>query len=101
MNAIQFFANKNCVETADPVNIDHKPVWADLFEVQMQLVDIGNGKSMWCGSLQSVHDGQKRYFKSWSELVAHLQGILTPPAQLEVLQALLPGKEVTYFVQKP
>jgi hypothetical protein len=100
MNAIQFFANKNFAETVDPMDIGHRPPEKDLFEVQIGLVDIGNGQDVWFGSLKNVHNGEKHYFRGWSELVANLQGILTPFAQLEVLKALLPGKQMTYFVQR-
>jgi hypothetical protein len=72
------------------MDVLHRPAGADLFELQMFFVDIGNGEKEWCGSLQNVIDGGKRYFKGWSGLVANLQGILTPPAQMEVLKALLP-----------
>ena len=58
-------------------------------------MDIGNEKDAWCGSLQNLSDGEKHYFKGRSELVANLQNILTPFAQLEVLKALLPTEETT------
>ena len=78
MNAIQFFADKNCSETVDPLDIGYRPVGAELFQLEMFLVDIGNEKDAWCGSLQNLSDGEKHYFKGWSELVANLQNILTP-----------------------
>ena len=95
MNAIQFFADKNCSETVAPLDIGYRPVGAELFQLEMFLVDIGNEKDAWCGSLQNLSDGEKHYFKGWSELVANLQNILTPFAQLKVLKALLPTEETT------
>ena len=89
MNAIRFFTDKDCFPTCDPLDVLHKPVGADLFELQMVLVDIGNGKNAWCGSLQSMNGGEKHYFKGWSGLVNNLQGILTPMAQLDVLKTFL------------
>ena len=52
-------------------------------------VDIGNGKDTWCGTLQRLHVGEKHYFKGWSGLVANLQRLLTPNAQLQVLKAIV------------
>ena len=72
------------------MDIRHRPVEADLFELQMFLVDIGNGQSEWYGRLQNASDGEKCYFRGWYGLVANLQGVLTPIAQVEVLKALLP-----------
>jgi hypothetical protein len=89
MNAIQFFANKNCAEIDDPMGVGHRPLKTDLFELQMGLIDIGNGQTVWGGSLQNVNNGEKRFFKGWSGLVANLQEILTPSAQLEVLKELM------------
>lgn len=90
MNAIQFFANKNCTEIDDPMAVGQKrPVGADLFELQMGLIEIGNGQAVWAGSLQNVNNGEKHYFKSWSGLVANLRKVLTPFAQLEVLNTLM------------
>lgn len=89
MNTIQFFTDKDCFGACDPLNVRQRPVGADLFELQMFLVDIGNGRNAWYGSLQNVNDGAKHYFKGWSGLAANLQGILTPPAQLELLQTLM------------
>lgn len=86
MNTIQFFTNTHGFETHDPMDIEHRPVGADLFELHMFLVDLGNGKNEWCGSLQNVKDGEKHYFKGWSGLIAILDGILTPFAQLQVLR---------------
>ena len=77
MNALQFFADKHCAETVDPLDVGHRPPGTDLFNLQTGFVDIGNGKDVWYGSLQNVQDGQKHYFKSWSELVVHLQEILS------------------------
>jgi hypothetical protein len=71
------------------MDVRHRPDGADLFEVQMFLVDIGNGQNVWYGRLHKVADGEKHYFRGWSGLVARLQGILTPVAQLEVLEAFL------------
>lgn len=89
MNTIQFFTDKDCFPACDPMDIPHRPVGTDLFELRMFLVDIGNGQNVWYGSLQNVDDGEKYYFKGWSGLVANLQGILTPRAQLEVLKTFL------------
>ena len=88
MNTLQFFTNMNGFERHDPMDIEHRPVGADLFELRMFLVDIGNGQSEWCGSLQNGKNGEIHYFKGWSGLVANLQGILTPMAQLEMLKLL-------------
>jgi hypothetical protein len=96
MNAIRFFANKNYAEIADPVDIGHRLHRTDLFELQMNLVDIGNGQVVWYGTLQNVNNGEKRFFRGWSGLVAALQEILTPPAQLEVLKALIQTKDPVY-----
>lgn len=89
MNAIQFFTDKDCFPTCDPLDVPRRPIGADLFELQMFLADIGNGQKAWYGSLQSMNGGEKHYFKGWSGLVANLQGILTPTAQLEVLKTFL------------
>jgi hypothetical protein len=93
MNAIQFFANKNCTEIDDPMAVGHKPLGTDLFELQMGLIEIGNGQAVWAGSLQNVNNGEKHYFKGWFGLVANLREILTPIAQLEVLNALMQIEE--------
>jgi hypothetical protein len=89
MNTLQFFTDKDCFPTCDPLDIPHRPAGADLFELQMFLVDIGNGQNVWYGSLQKVNDNVKHYFKGWSGLTANLRGILTPTAQLEVLKTLV------------
>ena len=89
MNTIQFFTDKDCFGTCDPMDMLHRPAGADLFELQMFLVDIGNGHKAWYGSLQKVDGGEKHYFKGWSGLAANLQGVLTPSAQLEVLKTLV------------
>jgi hypothetical protein len=96
MNAIRFFANKNYTEIEDAVHIGHRRLRTDLFELQMSLIDIGNGQVLWGGTLQNVNNGEKRFFKGWSGLVANLQEILTPSAQLEVLKALLRTKDAVY-----
>ena len=93
MNAIRFFANKNYDEIEYPVSIGHRPLRTDLFELQMGLIDIGNAQVLWGGTLQNVRNGEKRYFKGWSGLVANLQEILTPSAQLEVVKALIRTKD--------
>ena len=89
MNNIQFFNDKICQGTCDPLDLSHMPVGAELFELQMFLLDIGNGQNAWCGSLRHLNDGKKLYFRGWAGLTANLQGILTPVAQLEVLSVLL------------
>lgn len=94
MNAIRFFANKNYTEIEDPMDVGHKSLKMDLFELQMGLIDIGNGQAVWGGSLQNVNNGEKRFFKGWLGLAANLQETLTPSAQLEVLKALMRTKEV-------
>ena len=99
MKTIQFFTNKNCTEIDDPMAVGHKPLETDLFELQMGLIEIGNGQAVWGGSLQNVNNGEKHYFKGWSGLVANLRELLTPFAQLEVLEALLQTKEVMYWRQ--
>lgn len=93
MSTIRFFANKNCFEIVNPIDIAHRPAGTNLFELQMGLIDIGNGQAVWGGSLQNVNNGKKRFFKDWSGLVANLQEILTPLAQLEVLKALMQTEE--------
>src|SRR5688572_22832610 len=93
MNAIHFFTDRNCFPVCDAMDIPHRPVGADLFELQMFLVDIGNGQKAWYGSLQNVNDGEKHYFKGSAGLVEDLQKILTPVAQLKVLGTLLPMKD--------
>ena len=89
MNTIQFFANKNDSEIADPLDIGNRPAGTNLFELQMGLVDIGNGQAVWVSSLRKIYNGEQRYFKDWSGLVAGLQEILTPLAQFRVLQELM------------
>jgi hypothetical protein len=96
MNAIRFFANKNSAEIEDPMDMGHRLLGGDLFELQVDLIDIGNGQALWGGTLQNVKSGKKRFFKGWSGLVANLQEILTPSAQLEVLKALLRTKDAVY-----
>ena len=96
MNAIQFFTDRNCFPVCDAMDIPHRPDGADLFELQMFLVDIGNGQNVWYGRLQKMDDGEKHYFKGWSGMVVNLQGILSPFAQLEVLKALLYLDQATY-----
>jgi len=71
------------------MDLRHRPGGADLFEMQMFLVDIGNGQDIWYGRLKNVNDGEKRYFKGWSGMAASLEGILTPLRQLELLEAFL------------
>ena len=93
MNTIRIFINKNCWEAHDPLGLEPRPAGASEFELQMFLVDIGNGRKSWYGSLQNVHDEKKHYFKGWSGLVADLRKMLTPSAQLQVLNALLPMKD--------
>lgn len=93
MNAIRFFAKKNYTEIHDPMEVGHWPPTTDLFELQMSLIDIGNGQTVWGGSLQNVNNGEKRFFKGWSGLAASLQEMLTPSAQLEVLKALMRTRE--------
>ena len=93
MNAMRFFANKIYAEIEDPVNVGQRPPRTDLFELQMGLIDIGNGQALWSGTLQNVKNGEERFFKDWSGLVANLQEILTPSAQLEVLKALIRTKD--------
>ena len=95
MNTVQFFSDKNFPEACNPMDIRHTPAGADVFELQMFLVDIGNGRNAWCGRLQNMNGREKRYFKGWSGLAANLQGLLTPIAQLEVFKVLAPlSKEI-------
>ena len=89
MNTIKFLANKNVPELVDPIDTGNRPAATNLFELQMGLVDIGNGQAVWAGSLKKVYNGEQHYFKDWSGLVAGLQEILTPPAQFMVLQELM------------
>ena len=89
MNAVQFFTDKDCFPACDPLDVPRRPIGADLFELQMVLVDIGNGQNAWYGSLKNMDVGEKHYFRGWSGLVANLQEILTPLAQLEVLKRFL------------
>lgn len=98
MNSIQFFADKNCSKRDNSTNGVHGPTSTDLFELKTWLVDIGNGRNEWCGSLHNVSNGERHYFNSWSGLATTLQDILTPFAQLEVMRALLPMEEVTYWI---
>lgn len=93
MNTVRFFTNKNYTEIEDPMDVGRRSTKTDLFELQMSLIDIGNGQAVWGGSLQNVHNGEKRLFKGWSGLAANLQDMLTPSAQLEVLKALLRLKQ--------
>jgi hypothetical protein len=78
------------------VDIGHRLVRSDLFELQMGLIDIGNGQVLWGGTLQNINNGERCFFKGWSGLIAHLQEILTPSAQLEVLKALIRTKDAVY-----
>jgi hypothetical protein len=94
MSTIRFFANKNYAEIDDPMDVGHRSPETDLFELQMGLIDIGNGQAVWGGSLQNVNNGKKRFFKGWLGLVANLQEMLTPSAQFEVLKALMRTKKV-------
>lgn len=96
MSTLQFFTYRNCLEAYDPMDVRHRPAGTDLFALQMFLVDIGNGRNEWCGSLQKVNDGEKHYFKGWSGLAGKLEGLLIPSAQLDVLKALLPFDEAAY-----
>ena len=96
MNTLQFFTDKDCFPTCDPLNLLHRPMGADLFELQMFIVDIGNSQKAWYGSLQNMESGEKHYFKGWAGLAAHLHGVLTPGAQLEVLKAILPPDDAAY-----
>ena len=93
MNAIRFFANKNSMEVDNSRDVGYGSTKKDLFELQMGLIDIGNGQAVWGGSLQNVNNGEKRYFKGWSGLAVNLQEMLTPSAQLEVLKALMRTRE--------
>jgi len=96
MNSIQFFANKGCSKKDNSMNGIHEPTGNDMFELQAWLVDIGNGHKEWCGKLHNMSTGEKHFFKGWSGLIANLQEILTPFAQLEVMRTLMPVEEVTY-----
>lgn len=89
MNTIKFLANKNGPEIVDPIDTGNRPAATNLFELQIGLVDIGNGQAVWTSSLKKVYNGEQRYFKDWSGLVAGLQEILTPRAQFRVLQELM------------
>lgn len=93
MNAIRFFANKNSLEVDHSRDVGYRSPRKDLFELQMGLIDIGNGLAVWGGSLKNVDNGEKRFFKGWSGLAANLQEMLTPSAQLEVLKALMRTRE--------
>lgn len=93
MNVIRFFANKHYAQKENPMDIGHRMLGTELFELQMGLIDIGNGQILWGGTLQNVNNGEKRFFKGWSGLVANLQELLTPSAQLEVLKALIRTKD--------
>jgi len=86
---IRFFANTAYMEPLDLMDFGHPSPATDLFELQMSLIDIGNGQAVWGGSLQNVNNGEKHFFKGWSGLVVNLQQVLTPSAQLEVLKALM------------
>ena len=99
MNTIQFFASRNCSEIIDPIDVSHRPAGTTLFELHMDLVDIGNGQAVWAGSLQKMHNGKKRYFQGWSGLIANLQMILTPPAQFRVLQELMAAEIASESMQ--
>jgi hypothetical protein len=90
MSTLQFFTCTNCLEAYDPVDVRHRPAGTELFALEMFLVDIGNGRNEWYGSLQNINNGEKHYFKGWSGLVANLQGLLTPSVQMEILRAILP-----------
>jgi hypothetical protein len=98
MKTIQFFADKNFSEIVDTIDVGHKPAETNLFELQMGLVDIGNGQAAWAGSLQKAYGGQKRYFKGWSGLVENLQEILTPLAQFRVLQELISALSLSNMI---
>jgi len=89
MNAIRFFANENCTEIEELMTVGHKSLGNDLFELQMGLIEIGNGQAVWAGSLQNVNSGEKHYFKGWPGLFANLREILSPIAQLDLLNALV------------
>ena len=93
VNSINFFTDKYCFGACDPMDIRHRPEGADLFELQMFLVDLGNGQNAWYGSLQNLDEGGRRYFRGWSGMVANLHGILTPSAQFEVLQVFLLSRQ--------
>ena len=103
MTAIQFFASKDYPYIADPMDIGHRPPGTDLFELQVGLIDIGNGQAVWGSSLQNINNGKKRFFKDWLGLVANLQEILNPLAQLEVLKTLMQTLDLTgpYEVSAP
>ena len=75
------------------MDIGHRPAETDLFGLQMDLIDIGNGQAVWGGSLQNINNGEQRFFKGWSGLVANLQEVPIPLAQLEVLKALMQTEE--------
>jgi hypothetical protein len=89
MNTIKFLANKIGPDIVDPTDIGNSPTGANLFELHIDLVDIGNGQTAWTSSLKKVYNGEQRYFKDWSGLAAGLQEILTPRAQFTVLQELM------------
>jgi hypothetical protein len=89
MNTIKFLANKNGLDIVDPTDIGDSPTEANLFELHIDLVDIGNGQTAWASSLKKVYNGEQRYFRDWSGLVAGLQDILTPRAQFRILQELM------------
>jgi hypothetical protein len=95
MNAIRFSIDPNCVKECELIDIRKTTVGVNQFEVRMFLADIGNGQSVWYGSLQNLKNGEKHYFPGWSGLVANLKKFLTFQAQLEVLNAFAPSDEST------
>ena len=96
MSTIQFFTDRNCLEACDLIDGRPNPLGATQFELRMFLVDLGNGQCDWYGSLQTVNDGNKKYFRGWSGLVSNLQRFLSLGAQLIVLRALIPFDHISY-----
>lgn len=47
-----------------------------LFTIRLWQEVLREGRTEWRGQIKYVISGQTRYFRTWSDLLAHLQGIL-------------------------
>ncbi len=64
---------------------------AHLLMLRVWQEDLGEGKTEWRGKLQSVADGESRYFRNWAGLVAALEEMMQQPEKSQALEHQEPG----------
>jgi len=53
--------------------------FSHLFTVRLWQEEVGNGQTELRGKVLHVANGEARYFRDWSALIAFLQALLTAP----------------------